>query len=98
MLESLSPRECAELEAAAARGERWPRVITRLYLDGARIVLGMDSAASEARIAAVAGIERSVVAGEVRRAARWAVEHGLHLLGFPGEDPDEGFLHFMALG
>jgi hypothetical protein len=98
VLESLSPRECAELEAAAARGERWPRVITRLFVDGTRLVLGIDSAVSEARIAAAAGIERSAVAGEVGRAARWAVAHGLHLLGFPGADPDVGLLHFMAVG
>ncbi len=97
MLESLSPRECAELEAAVARGERWPQII-RLYVDGALLVLGMDHAVSEARIAAGAGIEPAAVAAEIQRAARWSVEHGLHLLGFPGGDPGGGWFHFMAVG
>lgn len=98
MLESLSPRECAELEKAASRGERWPAVIRQVFLDGARLVLGIERAASEERIAAVTGLDRRVVGDAVRAAARWCAEHGLHLLGFPGPEPDGAWRHFMAVG
>ena len=102
MIDLLSPREIEELEAAAARGAAWPRVVG-LFADGARLRLGWDRALSEGAIAARLGH----AAGHVTRsaceeAARWCAAHGLHLMSFagaaPGEDPVGETLWFMAVG
>ena len=98
MIDHLSPRECEEIERAAAGGQPWARVLLRVFLDGTRLVLGIDGARSEAEIAAAAGLERARVPEAVGQAARWCAGHGLHLLGFPGESGADGWRHFMAVG
>ena len=98
MIDHLSPREHEEVERAAAADRHWARVLRGVFLDGTRLVLGIDSARSEAQIAAATGLDRSQVPGAVADAARWCAGHGLHLLGFPGESGPDGWRHFMAVG
>lgn len=98
MIDHLSPRECAELERAAAAGEPWARALRSVFVRGTRLVLGIDSAASEREIAAAAGVDRAAVAEAIAAAARVCAAHGLHLLGFPGDAPGDGWRHFLAVG
>jgi hypothetical protein len=98
MLDHLSPRECAELEAAERRGEAWARALRAAFLEGSRLVLGIDHAPSGRRIAAAAGVPAADLPEAMTRAARWCRARGLHLLDFPGDDPEEGRRHLMAVG
>lgn len=99
MLESLSPREIRELKEAAARGDRWARVILSAFDDGeGRLRLGLDRARSDEEIARLAGLDPDRIPGACRRAARWCAEHGLHLMEFPGERHDGSLRYLMAVG
>lgn len=98
MIDHLSPREYDEVEQAAAGNEPWARVLRAAFLDGTRLVLGMDAALGEGRIAAAAGLPRGEVSEALGVAARWCTGHGLHLLGFPGDAPGDEWRHFMAVG
>ncbi len=98
MIEHLSPREREELEHAVDAGLAWPRVLRSSFLDGPRLVLGIDHARSEAEIAAASRIDRPEVRAEIAAAALWCVEHGLHLLGYPAEDEAGEWRHFLAVG
>jgi hypothetical protein len=98
MIDHLSPREYEEVERAAAGHQPWARVLRAAFLYGTRLVLGMDAALGEGRIAAAAGLPRDEVRGALAVAARWCAGHGLHLLGFPGELPGDEWRHFMAVG
>ena len=95
MIEYLSPRECADMEAAAAKGAQWPRVIA-CFLDGARLLLGWDQARSEEEISRLAGIVPAAARGAIEEASRWCVVRKLHLLGWQEEDGSRR--HFMAVG
>lgn len=95
MLEYLSPRECADLEAAAARGAAWPRVMA-CFLDGARLLLGWDQARSDDEIARQAGLASGAAREAIDEASRWCVARKLHLLGWQEEDGSRR--HFMAVG
>jgi hypothetical protein len=98
MLDHLSPGECAELEAAERRGETWARALRAVFLDGTRLVLGIDHAPSDRRIAAAAGLAEAEVREALARAALWCRSRGLHLLDFPDGRPGEGRRHLMAVG
>ena len=95
MIEYLSPRECGDLAAVAAKGAAWPRVMA-CFLDGARLLLGWDQARSEDAIARLAGIAPASVREAIEEASRWCVARKLHLLGWQEEDGSR--LHFMAVG
>jgi hypothetical protein len=95
VIEYLSPRECADMEAAAAKGALWPRVMA-CFLDDARLLLGWDRARSEDEIARLAGIAPASVRESIDEASRWCVARKLHLLGWQEEDGSQ--LHFMAVG
>jgi hypothetical protein len=95
VIEYLSPREYADMEAAGAKGAVWPRVIA-CFLDGARLLLGWDQARSEDEIARLAGIIATDAREAIEEASRWCVARKLHLLGWQEEDGSR--LHFMAVG
>jgi hypothetical protein len=95
VLEYLSPREYADMEAAGAKGAAWPRVMA-CFLDGPRLLLGWDLAQSEDAIARLAGIAPGSVREAIEEASRWCVARKLHLLGWQEEDGSR--LHFMAVG
>jgi hypothetical protein len=95
VIEYLSPREYADMEAAGAKGAVWPRVIA-CFLDGARLLLGWDQARSEDEIARLAGIIATNAREAIEEASRWCVARKLHLLGWQEEDGSR--LHFMAVG
>lgn len=95
MLDYLSPRECADMEAEATKGAAWPRVMA-CFLDGTRLLLGWDRARSEEEIAGLAGIPPAAARGAIEEASRWCVAHKLHLLGWQEEDGSRR--HFMAVG
>jgi len=95
VIEYLSPREYADMEAAGAKGAVWPRVIA-CFLDGARLLLGWDQARSEDEIARLAGIIATNAREAIEEASRWCVARKLHLLGWQKEDGSR--LHFMAVG
>lgn len=98
MFDHLSPRECAELEAAAAGGQAWARVLRAGFLEGARLVLGIDRAPSTRRIAETAGLSMEATVVALREAARWCRVRGLLLMNFPEETADDGGRHLMAVG
>ncbi|MBI4168442.1 MAG: hypothetical protein HY510_00740 [Acidobacteria bacterium] len=98
MIEYLSPREQRDLLRAAGEGEPWARVIRDNFLDGARVILGIESARSERAIAAAAGIDPDGARAAIAGAARWCGGRRLHLLGFAGERPAEEWRHFLAVG
>jgi len=98
LLDHLSPREYEDLVRAGRDGEPWARILLEEFLDGTRLVLGIDSAVPEERLAAAARLPRAEAGAAIAQAARWCLERGLHLLGFPGEHPGEGWRHFMAVG
>ena len=98
VLDYLSPREYEDLVRAGRDGEPWARLLLEEFLDGTRLVLGIDSAVPEERLAAAARLPRAETRAAIAQAARWCLERGLHLLGFPGDDPAEGWRHFMAVG
>ena len=95
MIDYLSPRECADMEAASAKGALWPRVIA-CFLEGARLLLGWDQALSEEEIARLAGIAPAAARETIEEASRWCVARKLHLLGWQEEDGSRR--HFMAVG
>lgn len=95
MIEYLSPREYADMEAAGAKGAAWPRVMA-CFLDGARLLLGWDQARSEEDLARLAGIAPAAAREAIDEASRWCVARKLHLLGWQEEDGSR--LHFMAVG
>ena len=99
MLESLSPREIRELNEAAARGDAWALVIRHAFDEGnGRLRLGLDRARDSDEIARLAGIRPDDVGAACERAARWCVEHGLHLMDFPDEGPGAELRYLMAVG
>lgn len=97
MIDRLSPRECAELEEADRGGAAWARVLRAAFLDGSRLVLGIDNAPSERRIAEAAGLAIPEVAPALSLAARWCRRRGLLLMAFPGGDGADR-RHLMAVG
>jgi len=98
MFEHLSPRERGDLLRAASEGEPWARVIRDNFLDGTRLILGIDSARSDRLIAAAAAIDPASAPAAIAAAARWCSERRLHLLGFASERPGDGWRHFLAVG
>jgi hypothetical protein len=101
VIDLLSPREIDEIEAAAAGGADWPRVVL-LFADGARLRLGWDRGLAERAIAARIGRAAATARDACGEAARWCATHGLHLMSYtgagPGEDPVGETLWFMAVG
>ena len=98
MIDHLSPRECEELDRAERRGLDWPRVIRSGFLDGSRLLLGLDRARSERDIAAAAAISAVKVREAIADAARWCQEHRLHLLGYAPEGQEDEWRHLLAVG
>lgn len=90
MIDHLSPRECRDLEAGIGRGEAWPRILRDCFIQGSRLLLGIDRSRSEDEIAEAAAIGRDEVRGAIKEAGLWCIAHGLHLLGFPPEDAERG--------
>src|SRR5437899_5648848 len=90
MIDHLSPRECQDLETGIGRGEAWPRIIRDCFLQGSRLLLGIDRSRSESEIAEAAAIGTDAVRGAIHEAGLWCVAHGLHLLGFPPDDSEIG--------
>ncbi len=101
MIDHLSPREVAELEAAAAAGDALPRVIA-VFTDGTRLRLGWDHAIEEAALRRAAAGAGEPLAALLARAGRWCATRGLHLLSFAGDEPGGEPLGdrrwFMAVG
>ncbi|HEU4401409.1 MAG TPA: hypothetical protein VFT43_04835 [Candidatus Polarisedimenticolia bacterium] len=98
MLDHLSPRECDDLERAYRSREIWARVLREFYLDGTRLILGIDRSVPETAIAAALDLDRDAARAGLASAASWCGARGLHLLGYAGESPGEGLRHFMAVG
>jgi len=98
VIDQLSSRECAELEDAGRRGADWARALRGAFLEGARLVLGIDRAPSERRVAEAAGLPPGAVGAAMREAARWCRRRGLLLMEFPGGRPEEGRRWLMAVG
>jgi hypothetical protein len=109
VIDHLSPREMATLEAAATSGELWPETLRRFFVDCTRLRLGWDHARGEEemRAALAAGArtpapDRAAVRAALEKAARFCTEHGLHFLSFegsgPGEEPLGERRWFMAVG
>jgi hypothetical protein len=98
VIDHLSPRERRDLLRAASQGEPWARVIRDNFLDGARLILGIDSARSDRLIAEAAAIDPQSAPAAIAAAAGWCGEHRLHLLGFAAERPGDGWRHFLAVG
>lgn len=88
MIDHLSPREVAELEADAAAGDALPAVIAA-FRDGTRLLLGWDHAVAEAALGRAAGAMRGAepLAALLMRAGRWCATRGLHLMSFAGDEP-----------
>jgi hypothetical protein len=84
VIEELSARERAEIDAACGRGEGWARALRASFLDGRRLRLGIDRAPAERRIAAAAGLAVADVEPALREAGRWCRARGLLLMGFQG--------------
>jgi len=98
MIDRLSPREIRSLEQSLARGDAWPRVILGCFVEGERLLLGIDRARTESEIAAAARLEPAAARAVIAEAARFCEAHGLHLLGFPEDDAGREWRHFMAVG
>ena len=98
VIDFLSEREQDDLERAAASGEGWARVIRACFAEGARLLLGTDHTRSDAEIAAAALLDPAAVVRAVEEAERWCTARGLHLLGYPAEDPAGEWRHFLAVG
>ena len=98
MLDHLSPRERREILGAAAAGQAWARVIQSSFLEGTRLLLGSERSRSESDIARAGGLDPETAREAIAVTARWCAGHGLHLLGYPGDDAAGGWHHFMAVG
>jgi hypothetical protein len=103
VIDHLSPREVADLAAAADAGDALPRIIAA-FTDGTRLRLGWDHAIDEAALgrAARAAQAAEPLAALLARAGRWCATRGLHLLSFagdlPGGEPLGDRRWFMAVG